>query len=318
MDNDLTTRDFIESHGERLGLCWQAGRDGENRLLQNEKSESGIPVAGYLNLVKPNQVQVLGPEEVKYLEQLGKNSHDDAISRLFKCEPAMIIFAGITDSKKIDPEFIEIANQTNTPLLSSNLSSNDLTELLQYHLGRLLSDSQILHGVLMEVMGIGVLLTGPSGIGKSELALELISRGHRLIADDAPEFRRSGPDTIRGRSPVLLKDFLEVRGLGILNVRAMFGDSSIVETKRLRLIVHLESISSTTDKKLWEIDRIGGTHRMQTILEVQIPKVQIPVAPGRNVAVIIEAAVRNHVLYLNGYSAADDFIKRQQKLIDGE
>ena len=325
MPNDLTTRDFIQSHGERLGLCWQAGQDGEGRLLQNEKSLTGVliagvPIAGFLNLVKPNQVQVLGPEEVKYLAQLGKNSHKDAISRLFKCEPAMIIFAGITDSNEIDQEFVDTANQTNTPLLYSNLPSNDLTELLQYHLSRLLSDRKILHGVFMEVMGIGVLLTGPSGIGKSELALELISRGHRLIADDAPEFRRSAPDTIRGRSPVLLKDFLEVRGLGILNVRAMFGDNSIVETKRLRLIVHLESISnnSSDDTKLWEIDRIGGTHRKKTILEVEIPEVQIPVAPGRNVAVIIEAAVRNHVLYLNGYSAADDFIKRQQQLIDGE
>lgn len=319
MQNDLTTRDFIESHGERLGLCWQAGHKGEDRLLQKDKSETGVTIAGYLNLVKPNQVQVLGPEEVKYLAQLGKNSHDDAISRLFNCKPAMIVFAEINHADEIDREFIDMANKTNTPLLSSKTESGNLTELLQYHLGRLLSDSKILHGVFMEVMGIGVLLTGPSGIGKSELALELISRGHRLVADDAPEFRRSGPDSIRGRSPALLKDFLEVRGLGILNVRAMFGDSSIVETKRLRLVVNLESISTTkTDKKLWEIDRIGGTHHTQTILEVDIPKVQIPVAPGRNVAVIIEAAVRNHVLYLNGYSAADDFIQRQHKLINGE
>ncbi|MDH5659896.1 MAG: hypothetical protein OEY65_02775, partial [Gammaproteobacteria bacterium] len=126
--------------------------------------------------------------------------------------------------------------------------------------------------------------------------------------------------TIRGRSPVLLKDFLEVRGLGILNVRAMFGDNSIVETKRLRLIVNLDTIPDNTssEKTLWEIDRIGGSQRKQTVLDVEIPEVQIPVAPGRNVAVIIEAAVRNHVLYLNGYNAADDFIKRQQKLINGE
>ncbi len=315
MNNDLTIRDFIQSHGERLGLLWKAGQDGENRLLQSERSEAGVPIAGYLNLVKPNQVQVLGPEEVKYLTQLKKNSHKDAMSRLFKCEPAMIIFAGIINSDDIEDEFIELANQSNTALLSSNLASNELTELLQYHLGRLLGDSKIMHGVFMEVMGIGVLLTGPSGIGKSELALELISRGHRLIADDAPEFRRSAPDTIRGRCPPLLKDFLEVRGLGILNVRAMFGDNSIVETKRLRLIVHIDTISDDT---LWEIDRIGGSQRKKKILDVEIPEVQIPVAPGRNVAVIIEAAVRNHVLYLNGYNAADDFIKRQQRLIDGE
>ena len=313
MSNDLTIRDFIQSHGERLGLIWQAGQEGEQRLLQSDRTETGAPIAGYLNLVKPNQVQVLGPEEVKYLNQLKKNSHKDAMTRLFKCEPAMIIFAGISNHIEIDNNFIEAANNAQTPLLYSPIASNELTELLQYHLGRLLGDSKIMHGVFMEVMGIGVLLTGPSGIGKSELALELISRGHRLIADDAPEFRRSAPDTIRGRSPALLKDFLEVRGLGILNVRAMFGDASIVETKRLRLIVHIDTI---TDDTLWEIDRIGGSQRKKTILDVKIPEVQIPVAPGRNVAVIIEAAVRNHVLYLNGYNAADDFIKRQQKLID--
>ena len=315
MSNDLTIRDFIQSHGERLGLVWEAGQDAESRHFQSENIITGVPIAGYLNLVKPNQVQVLGPEEVKYLKQLKDNSHKDAMSRLFKCEPAMIIFAGISNKDDIADEFIEIANKTKTPLLYSPLASNQLTELLQYHLARLLGDSKIMHGVFMEVMGIGVLLTGPSGIGKSELALELISRGHRLIADDAPEFRRSAPDTIRGRSPALLKDFLEVRGLGILNVRAMFGDASIVETKRLRLIVHIDTISDDT---LWEIDRIGGTQRKKNVLDVEITEVQIPVAPGRNVAVIIEAAVRNHVLYLNGYNAADDFINRQQKLIDGE
>lgn len=315
MSNALTIRDFIQSHGERLSLVWKAGQDGENRQFQRENLVAGVPIAGYLNLVKPNQVQVLGPEEVKYLKQLKSNSHKDAMSRLFKSDPTMVIFAGISDGNEIDNEFVEASNQTNTPLLFSSLPSNELTELLQYHLARLLGDSKILHGVFMEVMGIGVLLTGPSGIGKSELALDLISRGHRLIADDAPEFRRSSPDRIRGRSPPLLKDFLEVRGLGILNVRAMFGDASIVETKRLRLIVRLDNISDDTT---WNVDRIGNSQRKRSILDIDIPEVQIPVAPGRNVAVIIEAAVRNHVLYLNGYNAADDFIQRQQRLIDGE
>ena len=315
MSNNLTIRDFIQSHGERLGLVWKAGQKGENKHFHTENLITGVPIAGYLNLVKPNQVQVLGTEEVNYLEKLKTNSHKDAMSRLFECEPEMIIFADITNDKDIKDEFIDAANKNDIPLLFSPLASNELTELLQYHLSRLLGDSKIMHGVFMEVMGIGVLLTGPSGIGKSELALELISRGHRLIADDAPEFKRSAPDTIRGRSPALLKDFLEVRGLGILNIRAMFGDASIVETKRLRLIVHIDTI---TDDTLWEIDRIGGSQRKKKILEVEIPEVKIPVAPGRNVAVIIEAAVRNHVLYLNGYNAADDFIQRQQKLIDGE
>lgn len=314
-ENDFTTRDFLKSHGERLGLQWVAGETGENRPIQTEQYRNGTPIAGYLNLVRPNRIQVLGPEEVQYLYQLGKNSHQDAITRLFKSNPAMIIFSNIDKSNKIANEFIESAKNTSTPLLSTNLASNELIELLQYHLGRLLGDSQILHGVFMEVMGIGVLLTGPSGIGKSELALELLNQGHRLIADDAPEFRRSAPDTIHGRCPPLLKDFLEVRGLGILNVRAMFGDTAVVETKRLRLIVRLDTIS---EKTIWKIDRLGQTQHKYSILEVEIPEVNIPVAPGRNVAVIIEAAVRNHVLSLNGYNAAEDFIQRQQHIMQGD
>lgn len=319
MNNSYTVQDFLKSHGERLGLIWKAGKEGDVRLLKNEQSNTNkkltTPIAGYLNLVKPNQIQVLGPEEVLYLSQLKKNSYKDAMTRLFGCEPAMVIFADISNTDSIKSEFIETANETNTPLLYSELPSNELTELLQYYLGRLLGDSKIMHGVFMEVMGIGVLLTGPSGIGKSELALELISRGHRLIADDAPEFRRSAPDTIRGHCPSLLKDFLEVRGLGILNIRAMFGDTSIVKTKRLRLIVHIDTL---TDETLWQVDRIGTSQRKQNILGVDIPEVQIPVAPGRNVAVIIEAAVRNHVLSINGYNASEDFVKRQQKLIEGD
>lgn len=293
-----------------MGLAWVAGKKGSSRHFESEQTKSSKPVAGYLNLVRPNQIQLIGPEEHHYITTLKKNSHQDAIKRLFDSAPRMIIF---TDCEEVDKDFITLSDQTETPLLQSSLSADKLLELLVYHLRRLLGDSKIMHGVFMEVMGIGVLLTGPSGIGKSELALELLSNGHRLVADDAPEFRRSAPGTIRGTCPAVLKDFLEVRGLGILNVRAMFGDNAVVETKRLRLIVHLEKME---DDIAWKIDRLDSTQRKIPILDVDIPEVIIPVGPGRNVAIIIEAAVRNHVLFLNGYNAAEDFIQRQQKLIN--
>ena len=168
----------------------------------------------------------------------------------------------------------------------------------------------------MEVMGLGILLTGPSGVGKSELALELLSRGHRLVADDAPEFRRTAPDSVHGSCPPMLADFIEVRGLGILNVRAMYGNNAVMTHKRLHLIIRLQP--PTENGNVPAFDRLDTNQRHRTILGVDIPEVILPVAPGRDLAVIIEAAVRNHVLYLNGYNAAEDFIERQQQYIDNK
>ncbi len=161
-------------------------------------------------------------------------------------------------------------------------------------------------------MGIGVLLTGDSGIGKSELALELISRGHRLIADDAPEFIRVGPGVITGLCPPLLDGFLEVRGLGVLNIRAMFGDRVIKRNKYLRLVIHLEEIN---DEAYRTMDRLYGQRIMKTILGEEVPQVTLPVAPGRNLAVLVESAALNQRLIIQGYDAASDFAARSRRHI---
>lgn len=170
----------------------------------------------------------------------------------------------------------------------------------------------VVHGVFLEVHGMGVLLTGESGVGKSELALELLTRGHRLIADDAAEFSRVGPDIVRGRCPEALRDFLEVRGLGILNVRAMYGDSAIKLSKDLRLVIHLQRLAS---QDLQQLDRLQGIYRTHSILDIEVPEVTLPVAPGRNLAVLVEAAVRDHILLRKGYNASEALIKRQRELI---
>lgn len=172
--------------------------------------------------------------------------------------------------------------------------------------------SVTLHGVFMDVSGFGVLLRGNSAIGKSEMALGLINRGHRLIADDAVDFKRVGSETLIGSCPPLLQDFLEVRGLGILNIRVMFGDTAIKDSKRLQLIVHMATFDQ---EELKLIDRLHGMYRTETILDVAIPEVTIPVAPGRNLAVLIETAVRNQVLKHNGYNASHEFIARQQQFM---
>ena len=160
---------------------------------------------------------------------------------------------------------------------------------------------------------MGVLLSGDAAVGKSELALALISRGHRLIADDAPEFAQLAPDILNGTCPPLLRDFLEVRGLGILNVRAMFGDSAVRRKKDLHLIIHLKKMS---DRELTRIDRLEGSHSVRSIQGVSVPEFTLPVAPGRNLAILVEAAVRHHALRLRGYDAGIDFAERQAHMID--
>jgi HPr kinase/phosphorylase len=230
--------------------------------------------------------------------------------QLFDSKPlCMIIARGM----QAPDELIELANNSATPLFGSSQNSQLIVNHLQYFLSHKLAKRITIHGVFMDVMGIGVLLTGSSGIGKSELALELLSRGHRLIADDSPEFFLAEPEIISGGCPPALQDFLEVRGLGVLNIRTMFGDSAMRETKYLRLIIYLQYFS---DDELQNIDRLRGSHQTKTILDVQIPQITIPVAPGRNMAVIVEVAIRNHILAMKGYNAAEDFILKQQQFIN--
>jgi HPr kinase/phosphorylase len=169
------------------------------------------------------------------------------------------------------------------------------------------------HGVFLDVLGAGVLLTGASGIGKSELALGLVNRGHRLIADDAVELHRTSGHSLMGTCPELLQDFLEVRGLGILNIRVMFGDTAIKTSKKLQLIIHIVAFDH---EELKNMDRLHGMYRQRSILNVNVPEVTIPVAPGRNLSVLVESAVRNQVLMNTGYHASQEFIKRQKILME--
>lgn len=176
-----------------------------------------------------------------------------------------------------------------------------------------LAEKETLHGVFMEVLGVGVLISGQSGLGKSELALDLVNRGYKLIADDAPEFERIAPETINGTCPKLLQNFLEVRGLGVLNIREMYGASAIKSNEHLKLIIELFPPEMNVAKSE---NRIQPSAGKASILGVDIPTISLPVAPGRNLAVLVEAAVRNHLLTRNGYSAGRDFTKRQKSTIN--
>ncbi|PCH60802.1 MAG: HPr(Ser) kinase/phosphatase [Gammaproteobacteria bacterium] len=314
MASPITVGTLFRQHKKMLMLSWVTGEGGADRAIVtatvNGASDDPLPLVGFLNVIKPNRIQVVGSSELEFLQGLGKNSYTDTIARLFSTKPAAIILAEGIDV----PDVLKTrARNTQTPLLQSNAGSHKIVNHLRYYLTQLVSQHVVMPGVFMEVLGIGVLLTGPSGIGKSELALELVSRGHRLVADDAPLFMLSGPDTIKGSCPPPLRDFIEVRGLGVLNIRAMFGDSAVKNTKQLRLVIHIEYLD---DEQLAQVDRLRGSQDSIDILGIEITQIVLPVAAGRNFAVLVEAAVRNHVLVFRGYNAADDFLgKHDAQLI---
>ena len=310
IEDGITPKDLFEHLRNHIDLHWIAGTKDANRAMKRKLHWGNhATIVGHLNLIHPNSIQVIGETEWDYLEKLKKNSRQDTLDQIFLRRTSAII---ISDGIDIPDDIIKYANDKRTPLLKSKLSSNDLIDSIRYYLSGLLADKIVIHGVLMEVMGTGVLITGESSVGKSELALELITRGHRLIADDAPEFTRIGPNILNGSCPEVLKDFMEVRGLGVLNIRAMYGENAIKQNKYLRLIIHMERMSIEDQQQL---DRLYGNRTVRKILDVDIPQLMLPVASGRNLAVMVEAAVRNHILLEHGHDASEEFINRQSKFI---
>jgi len=313
MNPILTVGELYEAQQTPLKLRWLAGRTGTDRLLEAATAKyPGMALVGHLNFVHPNRVQVLGSAEIDYLRRLPETERRQALDKLFHHATTTLVV--VANDEAADPELLRAADDAGLALLATPLASPRVIDSLQHYLARTIAARTTLHGVYLEVMGLGVLITGESGIGKSELALELLSRGHHLIADDAVELSRTGPTVLIGRSPGMLRDFLEVRGLGILNVRAMFGDTAVRPEKTLRLIVHLVTL---TPEHMKNIDRLQIEQKTRTILDVDIPEVVLYVGPGRNLAVLVEAATRNHILRLRGINPLDELMQRQQSSMDG-
>ena len=308
MNTLLTANDLFEAQRVALKLEWVAGRAGKDRLLEGAAAKfPGMALVGHLNFVHPNRVQVLGTAEVAYLSRLDVAARARALRELFACETSAAVI--VANGEEVGADLIAESERGHLPLFASPLSSPQLIDDLQYYLTRALAARASLHGVFIEVMSLGVFITGQSGIGKSELALELLSRGHRLIADDAVEFSRVGPDALEGHCPELLCDYLEVRGLGILNVRKMFGETAVRRQKKLHVIVHMEELTSDMHR---HIDRLQAEQKTQTILGIDIPVVVLYVAPGRNLAVLVEAATRSHILRLRGVNPLEEFMQKQK------
>jgi len=302
----INVTELFKQTRRKLKLKWIAGLDGGVKTLNSQAvTKPSLALIGHLNFVHPNRVQVMGCAEMDYLRSLQPAEAERGIANLFSTDLAAVIVA---NGEKVPDSLIAAANQQNTPLFTSPLRSPELMDILSHFLAQAVADSASLHGVFMEVQGFGALITGDAAIGKSELALELISRGHRLIADDIVDFYRISPERVEGRCPPLLQDFLEVRGLGILNIRALFGDNSVKPTKPLDLIIKLEMADKQAPQLL---DRLSVKRQHEEVLGVKIPKFKIPIAAGRNIAVLVEVAIRNHMLLLRGVNATKQFTQRQ-------
>ncbi|MGY3265357.1 MULTISPECIES: HPr(Ser) kinase/phosphatase [unclassified Lysobacter] len=312
MNARISAQELYDQQLERLELRWLAGRRGTSRVLESVDTVARRPsLAGYLNIIYPNRVQILGTEELAWLDELDSRARWETIEKIIQFRPLALV---ISKDQRCPEDLRLAAEESDTPLWVSPRRGHELLNHLQYHLARKLAPRVTLHGVFMEIYSIGVLITGESGAGKSELALELVTRGHRLVADDAPEFTQIAPDVLDGTCPDLLQDMLEVRGLGVLNIRQMFGDTAVKRNKYLRLIVHLTQPSLHPGPG--GLERITGDLGARRVLDLDVPMITLPVIAGRNLSVLTEAATRTHILRAKGVDPAAAFMARHSHFLE--
>jgi len=298
----ISVAQLYDDNRDKLGLAWISGKSGGTIRLWRDAADLASLV-GHLNLIHPNRVQVLGNRETAHLAAFGEAELFKLLGNVFAAHPAAVVVA---DGAPADVRMLKAAEAANTAVFATDTPAVQVIDRLRGYLGKALAETTARHGVCMDVLGLGVLITGDSGVGKSELALELISRGHGLVADDIVDIARIATATLECRCPPVLKDFLEVRGLGVLNIRTIFGETAVRPKMNLRLIVHLERPGTA------ETERLPLHELSEEILGVAVRKVVIPVVAGRNIAVLLEAAVRNHILQLRGVDSTAEFAERQR------
>ncbi len=309
----VSVAQLFDENADALKLTWESGpREPSPHLDSAEINQSSQGLIGHLNLVHPNWIQIFSRTEAAYFSGLTESSQSEALSRLAGSGLVCII---LSDGEKAPRSLSEFALARSVPVFASPQPSLQIIWVVRTYLGRALAEFATRHGVFLDVLGMGVLITGESGVGKSELALELISRGSGLVADDVVDLFHIAPHTLEGRSPELLKDFLEVRGLGMLNIRTIFGETAVRRRKNLKLIVQLEK---PVGGNIPGVERLPLNASAEEILGVHVRKVQLPVAAGRNLAVLVEAAVRNYVLQLRGIDSTQEFVQRQEKYLGAQ
>jgi HPr kinase/phosphorylase len=306
----LSIQQIYDDNREALQLGWFAGFPGGERLISGDAISAADQV-GHLNLIHPGRIQIFGHQETEYYKRLSPTSRAYQTGELVAGGPPAFIIAQGLDTP---PEIMAICEEKNIPLFSTPLPAAQVIDYLRVYLSKKLAQRMTMHGVFMDVLGVGVLITGESGLGKSELGLELISRNHGLVADDAVEFARIAPNMVEGRCPSLLQNLLEVRGLGLLDIKAIFGETAVRRKMRLKLIVHLVRRSTLEEN----YERLPLHSQTEDVLGLPIRKVIIPVEAGRNLAVLLEAAVRNTILHLRGIDTLKEFMERQERAMDGD
>ena len=302
-------RDLSESRALDLELL--AGAAGvERRITIPHTQKTGLALSGFDAYLRPGRVLVFGRSELHYLETLTADDRTAALRRVFSHELPCLLVTGDTDAP---PEALVEADRAGVPLLKTRATTPDAMSRLSAALDTYLAARGIVHGVLMDILGLGVLVIGESGIGKSECALDLVVRGHRLVADDTVELRCRAQSFLIGTSPSITRHHMEIRGLGLINVQDLFGVASTRSSKRVELVVQLERWEAGR-----EYDRLGLDEEFYEMLGARIPLIRMPVAPGRNVAILVEVAARNQLLRSRGHHAARRLVARLNEHLAGQ
>jgi HPr kinase/phosphorylase len=306
--NSIKISRLLEDSDYHLTLTLVAGASGLDRKITSPRIQKpGLALTGFVEHLHPDRVQVFGNTEVSYLKTLTEERQREVLSQLFAEQLACVV---VTKSLELPKVLVDECNKASLPLLTTPMLSSTFIQQVQSFLEEALTLSASLHGVLMDVFGVGILLLGKSGIGKSEIALDLVMRGHRLVADDIVDVTSRKVGSVYGAGNAIIKHHMEIRGLGIINIKDLFGVAAVRESKKIELVIELVEWDSTH-----EYDRLGVEEQKFNVMNVEVPMATVPVRPGRNMTTIVEVAARNHLLKLQGHHSAREFAERLNRAI---
>lgn len=303
---NLPLQRLLIERGKQLDLQAVAGEAGLERVVtSSELNRPGLAFAGFLGVFSHDRIQILGNTEISFLASMDAKDRAERLARVFEFDIPCFI---ITASNQAPPEMLEMADRRRIPVLRTSHTTSRFWGSLSFYLEREFAPTETIHGVLMDIFGLGVLITGTSGVGKSECGLELIERGHRLVADDVVVIKRLGKNLVMGSAVSSVQHYMEVRGLGIVDVELLFGAGSVRDEKRISLVVHLEKWTDHT-----KVERLGIDEKFISLLEVEIRQFTIPVEPGRNTSILVEVAALQHRLNTQGRNPAKEMNERLMK-----